>query len=225
MYQTDVYEGMLAETVTHPARTATGSTLHGAAARARALPGHGVDPSHARLGRMVPRGDAAVCAITATSRSRPTSTSVKATVRLRTWPRRARGAGGVSDDQVLGDMAGSLRYLLSLPYVSAKVGVFGTCSGGRHAYLAACKVAGFSAAVDCWGGRVVMSKDELTAKQPVAPIDYTAESGMPPARHLRRGRQEPNARAGRDPGTGTQEAGQDVRVPLVPGRGPRLLLL
>ena len=35
------------------------------------------------------------------------------------------------------------------------------------------QVGGFDAAIDCWGGGVVMSDEELTAKQPVAPIKYT----------------------------------------------------
>ena len=72
-----------------------------------------------------------------------------------------------------------MRYLKSLPYSNGRVGVFGTCSGGRLSFLVACRVEGFDAAVDCWGGRVVMSKDELTEKQPVAPIDYTADLSCP----------------------------------------------
>jgi len=87
---------------------------------------------------------------------------------------KVRGAGGVPDDQVVGDVAGAMGFLRSLPYSNGKLGVFGTCSGGRHAYLAACRAEGFDAAVDCWGGRVVMAAEELTPKQPVAPIDYTA---------------------------------------------------
>ena len=97
---------------------------------------------------------------------------------------RARAAGGVPDEQVMGDVAGALRTLRALPYCSGKVaedtvGVFGTCSGGRHAVLAACRVPGFAAAVDCWGGRVVMAPDELTPNQPVAPIEYTADLACP----------------------------------------------
>jgi len=92
---------------------------------------------------------------------------------------KVRAAGGVPDDQVMGDVDGAVRFLRSLPYVNGKVGVFGTCSGGRHAFLAACRVKGFDAAVDCWGGRVVMSKEELTPKQPVAPIDYTKDLSCP----------------------------------------------
>ncbi len=92
---------------------------------------------------------------------------------------RVRGAGGIADDQVLGDVGAALAMLQALPFISGKVGVFGTCSGGRHAYLAACRIQGFAALVDCWGGRVVMSAEELTPKQPVAPIDYTVDLSCP----------------------------------------------
>lgn len=90
-----------------------------------------------------------------------------------------RENGGVPDDSVMGDCEGALKHLNNLPYSNGKVGVIGMCSGGRHAYLAACKVSGLDAAVDCWGGRVVTSKENLTPAQPVAPIDYTNELGCP----------------------------------------------
>ncbi len=86
---------------------------------------------------------------------------------------KVRAAGGVPDDQVVGDLDGARRYLEALPYANGKTGIFGTCSGGRHAYLAACRAPGFAALVDCWGGRVVMPPESLTPNQPVAPIDYT----------------------------------------------------
>lgn len=92
---------------------------------------------------------------------------------------KARAAGGVPDDQAVGDLEGAANSLRSLPICSGKVGVFGTCSGGRHAYLAACRTAAFDAVVDCWGGRVVMSEDELTPNQPVPPIDYTPDLSAP----------------------------------------------
>ena len=69
--------------------------------------------------------------------------------------------------------------LRSLPYVNGKVGIFGTCSGGRHAYLAACRAQGFDAVVDCWGGNVVMSAEQLDEKHPVSPIDYTKDLAAP----------------------------------------------
>ena len=92
---------------------------------------------------------------------------------------RAREAGGVPDDCVMDDCEGSLKLLKSLPYSNGRAGVIGMCSGGRHAFLAACKVKGFDAAVDCWGGGVVVPKEGLTAAQPVAPIDLTEQLSCP----------------------------------------------
>jgi len=83
---------------------------------------------------------------------------------------KVRAAGGVDDDQAVGDAAGARDFISSLPTCNGKVGVFGTCSGGRHAFLAV---------VDCWGGRVVMTPEELTTKTPVAPIDYTKDLSCP----------------------------------------------
>jgi hypothetical protein len=73
----------------------------------------------------------------------------------------ARSAGGVSDDSVAGDCDGAMKYLRALPYSNGKVGIIGTCSGGRHSFLVACRIKGLSAAVDCWGGKVVAAKEEL----------------------------------------------------------------
>ncbi len=92
---------------------------------------------------------------------------------------KVRASGGVPDDSVVGDVEGATGFLKALPFSNGKVGVFGTCSGGRHAFLAACRIKGLDAAVDCWGGRVVMSKEELTPRQPVAPIDYTRDLSRP----------------------------------------------
>src|SRR5437867_9212943 len=50
---------------------------------------------------------------------------------------KVRAAGGVPDDDVIGDVGAGLASLKSLPQTSGRVGVFGTCSGGRHAFLVA----------------------------------------------------------------------------------------
>ena len=92
---------------------------------------------------------------------------------------KAREAGGLPDDSVMGDCQSALDHLANLPYSNSKVGVIGMCSGGRHAFMAACKVNGLDAAVECWGGRVVASEEDLTEAQPVAPIDYTPELSCP----------------------------------------------
>ena len=93
---------------------------------------------------------------------------------------KARDKGGVTDDQVVGDMAGAMAFLKARPEANGKVGVIGFCSGGRHAYLVACRVEGFSALVDCWGGNVVVDDPKLLTRQrPVAPIDLTKDLGCP----------------------------------------------
>jgi carboxymethylenebutenolidase len=179
MYRTDLYEGMLAETV----------TMHGAnrdvvnAYFARPL-GAGPFPAmvviHHAPGwdewyreatrKFAHHGYAALSPNLYHRDGHGSPEDVAAKV---------RAAGGVPDDQVVRDLEGAMYYLRSLPYVNGRVGVFGTCSGGRHAFLAACRVKGFDAAVDCWGGRVVMSKEELTPRQPVAPIEYTRDLSCP----------------------------------------------
>jgi carboxymethylenebutenolidase len=93
---------------------------------------------------------------------------------------RARAGGGSPDDQVMGDLQGSMDYLRAQPYSSGKVGVIGFCSGGRQTYLAACRLEGVDAAVDCWGGGVIVDDPtQLTPARPVAPIDLTENITAP----------------------------------------------
>src|SRR5712664_462238 len=90
-----------------------------------------------------------------------------------------RAAGGMPDDRTMGDVQGGIDHLRELPYLNGKVGIIGYCSGGRQAYLAACTLSGIDAAIDCYGGGVVAKSEELTARQPAAPIDYTKDLKCP----------------------------------------------
>jgi carboxymethylenebutenolidase len=93
---------------------------------------------------------------------------------------KARTAGGVADDQVVGDVAGCMAFLREQAEANGKVGVIGFCSGGRHTFLAACRLEGVDAAVDCWGGNVVVDDpSQLTPQRPVAPIDLTGKLQAP----------------------------------------------
>ncbi|HZP28416.1 MAG TPA: dienelactone hydrolase family protein [Acidimicrobiia bacterium] len=92
--------------------------------------------------------------------------------------RAVREAGGVPDDRCIGDVRAAAGHLRDLPSSNGKVGVIGYCSGGRQAYLVACSLP-FDAAVDCYGGGVVASPDQLTERTPVAPIDLTADLSCP----------------------------------------------
>ena len=91
----------------------------------------------------------------------------------------ARAAGGKPDVETVGAVAGAAAYLRSLPSSNGKVGVIGFCSGGRQVALVAARLDNLDAAVDCWGGRVIASADELTEQQPVAPFDLTANLAAP----------------------------------------------
>ena len=92
---------------------------------------------------------------------------------------KVRAEGGVPDAQVIGDTEGAVQWLRAQPWLNGKVGVFGTCSGGRNGFLAACRLKGFDALVECWGGNVVVKPEDLNPKRPVAPIDYTKDLSCP----------------------------------------------
>ena len=179
MYKTNMYEGMLAETVTMPG--ANGDLINAYFARPLGPgPYPGMVIIHHMPGwdewyrettrKFAHHGYAALSPnlYFRTGHGSPEDVAVN-----------VRADGGVPDDQAVNDMEGALRYLQSLPFVKDKVGIFGTCSGGRHAYLAACRIPGFNVVVDCWGGRVVMPEENLTANFPVAPLDFTKDLPCP----------------------------------------------
>ena len=93
---------------------------------------------------------------------------------------RGRAAGGMPDDQVVGDASGAARYLKAQSFSNGKVGIIGFCSGGRQVYLVACKTNDFDAAVDCWGGGVIVDDEkQLAPARPVAPITLTPDLKIP----------------------------------------------
>jgi carboxymethylenebutenolidase len=95
-------------------------------------------------------------------------------------PNRARARGGMRDDQVMGDIDGSAKYLRGRPFSNGTIGIIGDCSGGRQSFLAACTVPGIDAAIDCWGGGVIVdSPDQLNEQRPVAPITYAENLNCP----------------------------------------------
>jgi carboxymethylenebutenolidase len=92
---------------------------------------------------------------------------------------KVRAQGGVTDDSVVADCEAARNWLKADPATNGKVGIIGSCSGGRHALLVASRVRGFAAVADLWGGGVVMAKDQLTPARPVAPIDDTEDLEAP----------------------------------------------
>lgn len=92
---------------------------------------------------------------------------------------KVRSEGGAKDDDVVADAKAALEWLKARPTHNGKVGVIGSCSGGRHAVLVASLVPGFDALVDLWGGGVVAPADAATPARPVAPIEYTKDLNTP----------------------------------------------
>ncbi len=89
-----------------------------------------------------------------------------------------RAAGGVPDDQVVGDAQAAFKWVRAQPYSNGKVGIFGTCSGGRHSFLIAARLGTeVDALVEGWPGGVV--QDELTEMRPVSPHTLTAQVTAP----------------------------------------------
>ena len=92
---------------------------------------------------------------------------------------KVRAEGGIPDAQAIGDSEGAVKWLRAQPWLNGKVGVIGSCSGGRLAFLYACHTKSIDAVVELWGGRVVMKKEEITPKMPVAPIEFTKNLACP----------------------------------------------
>jgi carboxymethylenebutenolidase len=92
---------------------------------------------------------------------------------------KVRAEGGIADAQMVGDTASAVQWMRAQQAHNGKVGLFGSCSGGRHAFLYACQRQDVDACVELWGGRVVMAPEELNPKTPVAPIDLTKSLSCP----------------------------------------------
>jgi carboxymethylenebutenolidase len=92
---------------------------------------------------------------------------------------KVRSEGGIADSQMVGDTEAAVKWMRAQPNHNGKVGLFGSCSGGRHAFIYACQRKDVDACAELWGGRVVMGKEELNTKTPVAPIDMTKDLCCP----------------------------------------------
>lgn len=179
MYTTDMYEGMIAETITMSGHGGTEINAYLAKPIGDG-PFPGVVLIHHLPGwdelyreftrRFAHHGYQAICPNLYYRDGHGTPEDVAAKV---------RSVGGVSDDQVMGDLESGANYLKQLSDNNGKTAVFGTCSGGRHGFLAGCRLDVFDAVVECWGGNVVMDSESLTEKQPVSPSDYTADLSAP----------------------------------------------
>jgi carboxymethylenebutenolidase len=92
---------------------------------------------------------------------------------------KVRADGGISDAQMVGDTAAAVAWMRAQKDNNGKVGLIGSCSGGRHAFIYGCQRNDVDAICEQWGGGVVMAPNELNDKKPKAPIDMTAGLSAP----------------------------------------------
>src|SRR5207245_2685952 len=140
MYQTNQYEGMIAETVSM--RGHNGDVINAYVARplgAGPLPGMvvihhapGWDEWYRECTRrFAHHGYVSISPNLYFRDGHGTPEDVGAKV---------RAAGGAPDARVLGDLDGSIAWLRSQPYVNCTDVIFGTCSWRRQSILAACRL-------------------------------------------------------------------------------------
>ena len=89
-----------------------------------------------------------------------------------------RQAGGIPDEQFVGDAGAAVAALRALGTANGKVGVIGYCSGGRHAFLTALSVP-VDAAVDCYGAFVTGTPPEGFPLQVSPLVDRVPELRCP----------------------------------------------
>jgi carboxymethylenebutenolidase len=178
-FSTDAFAGLAAEVVTYPG--GGGDEIHAwVAAPAGGEPAPGIVAVHHMPGwdefyrefaeRLARHGYTVICPDLYCRFGHGSPDDVAA---------RVRSQGGVPDDSVVADCAAALSWLKGRPTSNGKAGIIGTCSGGRHALLAASLTPGFGAVADLWGGGVIMAEEDLSETRPVAPVDYTAQLTAP----------------------------------------------
>gem|GEM_PF-575537 len=133
-----------------------------------------------------------------------------------------RAAGGVPDERLVGDVGGAAEHLRSLDGANGRIGVIGYCSGGRHAFLAACSLR-VDAAVDCYGAFVVNDPPPAMPKQ-LRPILHLAPQLSCPLLGLfGADDQHPSPAERGHTRCGTGPLGETARVPHLRRRRARLL--
>src|SRR6201984_3117093 len=82
---------------------------------------------------------------------------------------KVRAEGGIADSQMVGDTEGAVKWMRAQPNHNGKVGLIGSCSGGRHAFIYACQKKDGDACIEQWGGSGGVAQPDLTANRPARP--------------------------------------------------------
>jgi carboxymethylenebutenolidase len=87
----------------------------------------------------------------------------------------------MSDETVLGDLAGAADLLRAREECGGRIGCIGFCMGGRYTLLFACSSDRLDAAVDCWGGFVDKAtlNEVSTSTRPTPPLELASQLKCP----------------------------------------------
>ena len=66
---------------------------------------------------------------------------------------KVRAEGGIADAQMVGDTEAAVKWMRAQKSHNGKVAVYGSCSGGRHAFIYACQKKDVDACAELWGYR------------------------------------------------------------------------
>jgi carboxymethylenebutenolidase len=127
----------------------------------------------------------------------------------------------ISDETVLGDLAGAADFLRARAEVSGRVGCIGFCMGGRYALLFACSDDRLDAAVDCWGGFIdrATPDDRATPQRPTPPLELARQLRCPLLAAVGAEDQNPSPALGEQLREASSSSGQAVRVDVYEGAG------
>jgi carboxymethylenebutenolidase len=127
----------------------------------------------------------------------------------------------MSDETVLGDLAGAVDVLEARPDVSEKIGCIGFCMGGRYTLLLACTSERLSAAVDCWGGFIdrATPDDRSTPTRPTPPLELAEQLHCPLLAAAGAEDQNPSPQIASRLREAASASGQEVKVDVYEGAG------
>jgi carboxymethylenebutenolidase len=127
----------------------------------------------------------------------------------------------MSDETVLGDLAGAADLLQSRPDVSDRLGCIGFCMGGRFTLLLACTSERLSAAVDCWGGFIDRATplERSTPARPTPPLELADGIHCPLLAAVGAEDQNPSPQLASQLRERAGASGREVKVDVYDGAG------
>ena len=84
---------------------------------------------------------------------------------------KVRADGGIPDAQMVGDTEAAVKWMRGQPNHNGKVGLFGSCSGGRHAFIYACQKKDVDACAELVGAARFCEQPNDMQRQEVRLVD------------------------------------------------------